>query len=223
MISKESFIISDTHWGHKNVLKYEPIRLEISNQHGYGSDVDTLMIDKWNENISEEDTILHLGDLFFKNKESQFELDTLNSLNGNKLLLIGNHDRPKYYNKLDDKWFIIDNIIIDNFSENFNDLRNNLSKKFELSQKEKRLLVCFITTINNKRILFSHFPLFNNNPYDKKYNKITDALEYLYNKYNCDLNIHGHTHSYNSIFENSINVSVENQNLTPIKIKELLK
>jgi len=46
---------------------------------------------------------------------------------------------------------------------------------------------------------------------------------YFDETFNCKLNIHGHTHSKNSSFKNSINVSVEHLNLKPILLVDLLK
>ncbi len=44
--------------------------------------------------------------------------------------------------------------------------------------------------------MFSHFPVFDDNIYDKeKYKHIAEPLEYLYTATGCNLNIHGHTHS----------------------------
>jgi len=49
--------------------------------------------------------------------------------------------------------------------------------------------------MGNKRVIFSHFPIFDDNPYDKKYSIITTILEYIFKETQCNINIHGHTHS----------------------------
>jgi calcineurin-like phosphoesterase family protein len=75
-INPNTYIISDTHFGHKNIIKYcdRP------------EDHNDVMFDKWLQTISIDDTVLHLGDLAFKKNYN------LNVLPGNKYLIKGNHD-----------------------------------------------------------------------------------------------------------------------------------
>ena len=78
------WVISDTHFFHENIIEYaeRPFKsVEEMNNH---------MISKWNEVISPEDTIYHLGD-FAMGKENVAELVT--QLNGKIILILGNHDR----------------------------------------------------------------------------------------------------------------------------------
>ena len=78
------YLISDTHFRHQNILKYanrDFQSVEEMNEH---------MIERWNKTISNKDTIYHLGDFAFGNKEQISEI--VNRLNGRKILIKGNHD-----------------------------------------------------------------------------------------------------------------------------------
>jgi calcineurin-like phosphoesterase family protein len=60
--------------------------------------MNSTIIKNWNGVISSNDTVFVLGDMFFKiNKELIIQI--MNSLNGKKVLIIGNHDNrsPSFY------------------------------------------------------------------------------------------------------------------------------
>lgn len=89
-ITKETFIIADTHFAHANVTEYEPER-----KTALGAHPDQRMMELWNETVSPTDTVLHLGDFAFKSEAVQ---RWAQELNGTKYLLRGNHDRsPQTY------------------------------------------------------------------------------------------------------------------------------
>jgi hypothetical protein len=73
-IESKDYLISDTHFGHFNVIKFEPIRLEQSIENGYDNDIDGYLFDQWNSTITNNDTIIHLGDLYFDKKDSEFQI-----------------------------------------------------------------------------------------------------------------------------------------------------
>ena len=81
VITLDTWIISDTHFFHENIGRYcnRPENWQ------------ELIISNWNNLISPEDTVLHLGD-FALGKKSNFELLT-DTLNGRLFLIQGNHDR----------------------------------------------------------------------------------------------------------------------------------
>lgn len=49
------------------------------------------MIERWNARVKPEDIVCHLGDFGFGSKEGL--RDILKTLNGTKVLILGNHDR----------------------------------------------------------------------------------------------------------------------------------
>lgn len=89
----KTWVISDTHFYHFNVWDiFEPIRKQT-----WPKSVDDMnwgMVKNWNEVVAPEDTVWHLGDFAFgyKNNNSGIK-NIIRSLNGNIILILGNHDR----------------------------------------------------------------------------------------------------------------------------------
>ena len=86
-----TYIISDTHFFHKRIQEFEPVRLKL------GPDVDAMtweIVKRWNEVVRPEDTVYHLGDVSFQLGPRWEEVKHVcHSLNGYKILILGNHDR----------------------------------------------------------------------------------------------------------------------------------
>ena len=80
-------IIADTHFGHTNILLYEPIRIQKAKMEGY-EDFDRFLIDWLNDYIKKDDEVLHLGDVAFRNNYKLAK-----KLNGKITLIKGNHDK----------------------------------------------------------------------------------------------------------------------------------
>jgi len=233
LINTNTWIISDSHFGHANVLLFEKIRLEYLAD--YNTDVvaevhelltlinnltfdelrkddrtttlkkflisyhDEMLIEKWNMQVGVDDTIIHLGDFAFNN----IELFT-SRLNGNKILLRGNHDlkNKQTYLKAGFKEVIDEIRVLIN--------HNTFIKTPNIDKFWNGIFTDISLENNNFSILFSHYPIYNNNAWDvKKYGKITETLEEIFNDVNGNLNIHGHIHNNTSIYKNSINVSTE--------------
>lgn len=84
--------ISDTHFGHTNIIKYCDRPFNDSNE------MDEYMINAWNEVVEDDDIVIHYGDFMFgggADKESQTERakHVLSRLKGKKVIITGNHDR----------------------------------------------------------------------------------------------------------------------------------
>ena len=77
--------ISDHHFGHRNIIKYENRPFTSVNE------MNEKMIALWNMFVSPEDIVIHGGDFALCNKAVAIEI--ANSLNGYKVLVRGNHDR----------------------------------------------------------------------------------------------------------------------------------
>jgi len=101
------YVISDSHWFHGNILKYENRAFETT------SDMDHHMINEWNATIGKNDLVYHLGDIAFTNNFSVL-MALLQRLNGKIYLVPGNHDHPCMHKKtprfiwIEDKLFIGD-------------------------------------------------------------------------------------------------------------------
>lgn len=87
-MSKNIWLISDTHFGHDNIIKYcnRPFK-----DH---AEMDEKLIDNWNSVVKPGDKVYHLGDVFFGDREYFQKLWA--KLNGSKRLIVGNHDDIKY-------------------------------------------------------------------------------------------------------------------------------
>lgn len=83
------WLVSDTHFGHEKtctVFKREdgsPLRPFSS-----AEEMDEFMVKAWNERVKPTDKVYHLGDVVINRKA----LNTLRRLNGDKVLIKGNHD-----------------------------------------------------------------------------------------------------------------------------------
>jgi calcineurin-like phosphoesterase family protein len=76
------YFTSDSHFGHVNIIKY----CDRPFQSIY--EMDETIISNWNSIIKPTDTVYHMGDFGFRNFKKY-----LDRLNGNIILIRGNHDR----------------------------------------------------------------------------------------------------------------------------------
>lgn len=78
-------MISDTHFGHANIIGYENRPFESLSQ------MDEELIKNWNSVVNKHDVIYHLGDFAFHYNEQKLK-QLISRLNGHKVLIMGNHD-----------------------------------------------------------------------------------------------------------------------------------
>jgi calcineurin-like phosphoesterase family protein len=78
------FIIADTHFGHKKILEFEAAHRQFSSIEEH----DEYIVEGWNRAVGKNDTVWHLGDVLFGRDSFKY----LARLNGNKKLVMGNHD-----------------------------------------------------------------------------------------------------------------------------------
>ena len=85
LLEFDPFIVSDTHFGHKNIIKYcnRPM------------DHESRMIKAWNSAVGEDDYVLHLGDVavWYGPNEDYWLSVAGETLPGKKFLIRGNHDK----------------------------------------------------------------------------------------------------------------------------------
>ncbi|MGN1327083.1 MAG: hypothetical protein ACI4VQ_03290 [Clostridia bacterium] len=84
------YIISDTHFSHKNIIEY------CNRPYADTNIMNKDIVEKWNSIVSPEDVVLHLGDVGFGLVEQLKPL--IEGLNGHKILLKGNHDMKRGIN-----------------------------------------------------------------------------------------------------------------------------
>jgi len=83
-MSREIYLISDTHFGHNNVIEYG------NRPFSSLAEMDDFMVTAWNETVRDCDIVYHLGDVFFSQG-----YEVLSKLKGRKRLVLGNHDDAK--------------------------------------------------------------------------------------------------------------------------------
>lgn len=125
MFSGEMWFTSDTHFGHKNILKYS------SESRGETvEEMDERLIERWNSRVSIKDTVWHLGDVCFGDPIILWRL------NGKINLIVGNHDQK--------------NLKFDCFSRRFDRIENYVELKTPISNIKTVLFHFPITSWNKK-------------------------------------------------------------------------
>ena len=197
----KTFFVSDLHFNHTNILKYEPSRIDATldymatiknlyvdyTKEDVLKDYDTedksmvkqvlfyhdeMLIYKWNKKVKKKDIVWFLGDFGFGNKD--YLRMCINRLNGIKKIVLGNHD--------------------------------TLPRKFYEESGFNEVIARNRSVIIKDFFVLSHEPTAWMNPC---------SSPYFY--------IYGHVHSmpqYITKTENSQCVCVERQNFEPIEIKE---
>jgi calcineurin-like phosphoesterase family protein len=194
MVGLDTWIISDTHFGHEAIVGFcnRPIRHNV------------IMEAFWHDLVKPEDTILHLGDVAtWKTKKDEHRdgwLPVLRDLPGQKLLVLGNHDKNggRYYKLagFEEVGMQLGEFVEEDVTREGvpykNTIRNN----------------GFYADIDGKRILFSHYP---------------DAW-----LLDWDINIHGHIHNnpispkVAALKRDHRNVSVEVMDYRPTRLSAIL-
>jgi calcineurin-like phosphoesterase family protein len=82
------FLVSDTHFGHTGVCRFTRNDGEKLRPWTDPDEMDEAMVKAWNERVKPTDKVYHLGDVVINRKA----LGTLRRLNGDKVLIRGNHD-----------------------------------------------------------------------------------------------------------------------------------
>lgn len=79
------YVISDTHFNHKNIIEY------CNRPYSSVEEMNKALIDNWNSVVTDDDTVFFLGDFCLGNRDEVIKFGS--QLKGNKILVIGNHDR----------------------------------------------------------------------------------------------------------------------------------
>ena len=78
------FFTSDLHFGHKNIIRFDNRPFTSVEQ------MDRVLIENWNNKVSDDDTTYVLGDISWYNDGKTEEI--FSQLRGSKILIKGNHD-----------------------------------------------------------------------------------------------------------------------------------
>ena len=100
------FLTSDTHFGHMGVCKFTQ-NDGVTKLRPWNSpeEMDEAMVKMWNETVKPTDKVYHLGDVVINRKA----LKIMHRLNGDKVLIKGNHDIFK----------------LEDYTEHFRDIRGS--------------------------------------------------------------------------------------------------
>jgi len=83
------FLTSDTHFGHAGVCRFtDSVTGEKIRPWTDPNEMDEEMVKRWNETVKPTDKVYHLGDVVINRRA----LNILHRLNGDKVLIRGNHD-----------------------------------------------------------------------------------------------------------------------------------
>lgn len=82
-----NYFTSDIHFWHKNIIKF------CNRPFSSLEEMNETIISNYNSRVTPEDTCYFIGDIFFCHKYEA--IDLLSKMNGNKILIIGNHDGSK--------------------------------------------------------------------------------------------------------------------------------
>jgi len=96
-MSSNIWVISDTHFGHDNIIKYCERPFKDS------AEMDEYILESWNSVVKPGDKVYHLGDVYFGQRMRKGEGawgNFFSRLNGHKRLILGNHDDGKDQNLL---------------------------------------------------------------------------------------------------------------------------
>lgn len=80
-----NYYISDLHIGHENCLRFDERPFSSTEE------MNRCIVANWNAVVGADDDVYILGDFAWKNEQGD---EVLKKLNGNKYLILGNHDRP---------------------------------------------------------------------------------------------------------------------------------
>lgn len=160
-------VTSDTHIGHKNIAKYAGRPYDNSDNTD-AMDADLIRI--WNETVSPDETVLHLGDAAMGKLEET--VPVYGKMNGTKLLVPGNHDAIS-----SDKRASQREKYSDLYAEYFTVLPEVINLIARVGEKDYKLRA-------------SHYPYKNVHTDTDRFDKVRPA-------WNGEPLLHGHTHSEN--------------------------
>lgn len=187
-----TWVVSDTHFGHNNIIGFchRP------------SNHEDVMVSQWRKHVPDDATLLHLGDLTYRDNALFKHMIAPQLTGGRKILILGNHDKQKYsfYRGCGFEQ-------VKPFSIGVTAGRNKIEAAETLPQYAKPRADWYIS--------FSHYPWSE---------KSEGPMGFK------DVRLHGHIHNngytrngYVPFLKNHINLGVEQIKYRPVNLKELLE
>ena len=204
IITKETFVISDTHFGDLNSI---------------ANGFDKYLVDNWNKTVSKTDTVLHLGD--FTSDDSADALEEKirkygKLLNGRILLIRGNHDTAPagVYKTTGIE-------LVNEFKNPWSSAVSGIVKDIKILFSHYPIKDLYSILSNSKNMPLKDYG-YNVYPDENPFKFPIEQLEEIFIKNKFDINIHGHIHNKIKLFDNLINVSPDNIGYAPVRLEEIL-
>jgi calcineurin-like phosphoesterase family protein len=93
-MSRNIWVISDTHFNHSNILTFEDSVGKAVRSFDSVEEMNETMIERWNSVVKKGDKVYHLGDVLFGHNKLDWLNANMPRLAGQKRLIFGNHDEP---------------------------------------------------------------------------------------------------------------------------------
>ena len=202
------WVVSDTHFGHDGILKYEPERVARM-RHDRHRNHTTWLVWRWNRCIGPNDHVLHLGDFAFKDEAER----VLMRLNGRITLLLGNHDKPERMIRLAEA----------------SGGKLTAIRGIDGVPCDNPHVSALTMEMAGRRVFFCHYPLLTDKPWVR--GRIAEAhavMQAAFIEGGFDVCVHGHLHSKDDQIDPryEINVSFERTDFQPLarsKLEERLR
>lgn len=189
----KTYFSSDLHFCHANIIKFSGRPFEDV------PDMNERLVERWNSTVGDDDTVWVLGDVAMGQIAESLEL--CSRLNGNKILLCGNHDRA---------WA--------GYQEHRPGKKHNWAKRYvdeggfqTVLDGRTHPMIELVGDEGSVTVQLSHFPHTGDHTVEERYKnwRPTDDGEWL---------VHGHVHEMWRVDQKNrqINVGVDVWNFAPV-------
>ena len=207
-ITRDTWITSDHHFGHENIIKFEPVRKEI-----LGEDWERPLINLHNALVKPSDHVLFLGDFSFRDP-----LSYSSRLNGRKELILGNHDRKGFQPYKD-------------FEHVYKGVTVDWNGRLFTHRTDDELLSALIQEVDGVMCGFCHYTPGYHDQYDdqresaKVIKERKEILDELFESFGVEVVFHGHLHSKLAVSPryDYRNVCLEHHGMQPVRVGDLLR
>lgn len=210
-INANIFLTSDPQFGAQGLFDHVPSR----SLFGSINKLHQALVDNWNSVVGMDDYVLCLGDFsqnLLNGTKSRSLIEKYSRLlNGKKILVRGNHDAE------DTSWYY--------------DCGWNCLIEYPLIIEDQhmswvsaptRFCGCIVCKMAGYTILFSHFAIYEDDYDDCRYPVEKAFLRHLFDRYQCDFNVHGHTHIRPVNHPQCLSACVEQNLFTPVRARQFL-
>ncbi len=188
------FLTADEHHGHHNINRLCDRPFETS-EHATAE-----IVRRHNKVVGPGDLTFHLGDFWFGPRDNGRMAETVTSLNGEHVLVLGNHDRASVTE-----------------TNGWAHQRSYLDAGFTAVVDVATLTLPAVkASATPRRVLLSHFPYTADHMDNARYNqfRVRDEGRWL---------IHGHVHNLYTVRQRGVNVGVDVWDFTPVNVHEVAR